>query len=45
MEADLLALYIAVLLDILLGTLEDNLALVLAGLFCLSVEFMYCRNE
>lgn len=31
-EADLLALGIAVLLDVLLSTLEDDLALVLVGL-------------
>lgn len=31
-EADLLTLGIAVLLDVLLGTLEDDLALLLVGL-------------
>jgi hypothetical protein len=37
-EADLLALSIAVLLDVLLSTLEDDLALVLAALLRLSVS-------
>lgn len=41
-EADLLALTIAVLLDVLLSTLEDDATLLLVGLPVMSVKLWSC---